>query len=45
VALVAALALEAAGEAANTRELLGQLASGRKPPRRVDLGQQPAAGS
>src|SRR5437660_4099627 len=45
VALVASLALEAAGEAANTRELLGQLASGRKPPRRVHLGPQPATGS
>jgi DNA-binding XRE family transcriptional regulator len=45
VALVASLALEAAGEAPNTRELLGHLASGRKPPRRVHLGPQPTTGS
>jgi DNA-binding transcriptional regulator YiaG len=44
-ALVAALALEAAGESANTRELLSHLARGRKPPRRVHLGPQPATGS
>lgn len=45
IALVAALALETVGEAANTRELLGQLARGRKPPRRVHLGPQPATGT
>jgi DNA-binding transcriptional regulator YiaG len=37
VALVAALALEALGEPAHTRELLGKLASERKPARRVRL--------
>jgi DNA-binding transcriptional regulator YiaG len=39
VALVAALALEAAGQHASTRDLLGRLASGRKPARRVRLGR------
>jgi DNA-binding transcriptional regulator YiaG len=44
VALVAALALEASGEHARTRELLGRLASGRKPARRVRLDVSRAAG-
>jgi DNA-binding transcriptional regulator YiaG len=37
VALVASLALEALGEHTSTRDLLGQLASARKPARRVRL--------
>jgi hypothetical protein len=43
VAVVAALALEALGEPPRTRELLGTLASGRKPPKRVRLDVRPAA--
>jgi DNA-binding transcriptional regulator YiaG len=45
VALVAALALEAAGEPSSTRELLGLLASGRKLPKRIHLGALPSARS
>jgi len=44
VALVASLALEALGEPASTRDLLGQLASGRKPGRRVRLDVPRVAG-
>ena len=44
VALVAALALEANGEPTSTLALLGRLAKGRKPPRRVRLELSPAAG-
>ena len=44
VALVAALALEAAGEPASTRALLDRLASGRKPARRVHLDLRHAVG-
>ena len=44
VALVATLALEALGERADTRGLLGQLASGRKPARRVRLDVPRPAG-
>jgi DNA-binding transcriptional regulator YiaG len=43
VAVVAALALEALGEPPRTRELLGKLASGRKPAKRVRLDVRPAA--